>query len=112
LALAGLGLAALVVLNLVGIARRACYVLVGVFLWVCVLKSGVHATLAGVLVGLAIPLRLEGRGSPLHSLEHDLHPWVTFLVLPVFAFTNAGVRFADIPVSSLNRTGFAGGSNS
>ena len=101
LALAGVGLAALVVLNLAGIARRACYVLVGVFLWVCVLKSGVHATLAGVLVGFAIPLHAEGQESPLRSLEHDLHPWVTFLILPAFAFANAGVRFADFPLSSL-----------
>ena len=101
LALAGVGLAALVVLNLAGIARRACYVLVGVFLWVCVLKSGVHATLAGVLVGFAVPLHAEGQESPLRSLEHDLHPWVTFLILPAFAFANAGVRFADFPLSSL-----------
>ena len=79
---------------------QSCYVLVGVFLWVCVLKSGVHATLAGVLVGLAVPLHAEGQPSPLRTLEHDLHPWVTFLILPIFAFANAGVRFTDISAST------------
>ena len=101
LALSAAGVAALIVLNFAGISRRASYILVGVFLWVCVLKSGVHATLAGVLVGLSIPMNSEGQESPLRSLEHDLHPWVTFLILPAFAFANAGVRFADIPTSSL-----------
>jgi Na+:H+ antiporter, NhaA family len=102
LALAAVGVVALIILNLLGIARRSAYVLVGIFLWICVLKSGVHATLAGVVVGLAIPVNVEGQESPLRSLEHDLHPWVTFMILPLFAFANAGVRFADIPVSSLS----------
>ena len=82
LALAGIGVAVLIALNLAGVARRAPYMLVGVFLWVCVLKSGVHATIAGVIVGLAIPLRARDGASPLASLEHDLHPWVAFGVLP------------------------------
>jgi NhaA family Na+:H+ antiporter len=95
-ALAGAGIALLIVLNLAGVARRAPYVLAGVFLWVCVLKSGVHATIAGVIVGLTIPLRAGGAPSPLASLEHDLHPWVAFGILPLFAFANAGVRLAGM----------------
>lgn len=95
LALAGVGVAVLLALNLTGVGRRAPYMLAGVFLWVCVLKSGVHATIAGVIVGLAVPLR-AGDSSPLASLEHDLHPWVAFGALPVFAFANAGVRLAGM----------------
>jgi NhaA family Na+:H+ antiporter len=74
-------------------------VLVGIFVWVSVLKSGVHATLAGFVVALTVPLRHEDpayHGSPVRHLEHILHPWVAFLVLPLFAFTNAGVSFAGM----------------
>ncbi|MGH7045031.1 MAG: Na+/H+ antiporter NhaA [Stellaceae bacterium] len=101
LVLAGIGVAALLALNLCGVERRAPYFLVGIFLWVCVLKSGVHATIAGVVVGLAIPLRAGDRTSPLGRLEHDLHPWVAFGVLPLFAFANAGVRLAGIDAAIL-----------
>lgn len=104
LALAGIGIAVLIALNLAGIGRRAPYLLVGVVLWVCVLKSGVHATIAGVIVGLAIPLRARDGASPLALLEHDLRPWVAFGVLPLFAFANAGVRLAGIaPAILLDR---------
>ena len=75
--------------------------LVGVFIWVCVLKSGVHATLAGVITGVAMPLRAADGSSPAHDLEHELHPWVAFGVLPVFAFANAGVGLADIGPNAL-----------
>ena len=88
-------------LNLSGVARRAPYVLAGVFLWVCVLKSGIHATLAGVVVGMAVPLRTARASSPLLRLEHDLHPWVAFGVLPAFAFANAGVRLTGITLADL-----------
>ena len=101
LALAGAAIVLLAVLNAVGVARRAPYILVGVFLWVCVLKSGVHATLAGVAVGLAVPLRAGRAGSPLSRLERALHPWVAFAVLPVFAFANAGVRLAGLALADL-----------
>lgn len=101
LALAGVGVAVLLALNLTGVGRRAPYVLAGVFLWVCVLKSGVHATIAGVITGLAVPLRAGRDPSPLDSLEHDLHPWVAFGVLPLFAFANAGVRLKGIAPSVL-----------
>jgi NhaA family Na+:H+ antiporter len=101
LALAGAGLVALVMLNIAGVTVRAAYVLTGVFVWVCVLKSGIHATLAGVVVGLAIPMRAADGTSPLQSLEHDLHAWISFGVLPIFAFANAGVRLTDIALSDL-----------
>jgi NhaA family Na+:H+ antiporter len=98
LALAAVAALGLFVLNRRGVTARAPYVLVGLALWVFVLKSGVHATLAGVLVGLAIPLRAkdsEGH-SPLRHLEHTLHPWVAFGVLPIFAFANAGLPLLDM----------------
>src|SRR5207253_11116559 len=99
--LAGVGIVALVVLNLSGVPRRVAYLWLGVFIWVCVLKSGIHATLAGVITGLAIPLRVRGGLSPAHDLEQDLHPWVAFGVLPAFAFTNAGVGLAGLAPSHL-----------
>jgi NhaA family Na+:H+ antiporter len=101
LTLAGVGVVALVALNLSGVSHRAAYMLAGVFIWVCVLKSGIHATLAGVIVGLAMPLRAADGSSPAHDLEHDLHPWVAFGVLPVFAFANAGVGLAEISPGEL-----------
>jgi NhaA family Na+:H+ antiporter len=101
LALAGIGLAALAALNLAGVARRAPYLLTGAFLWVCVLKSGVHATLAGVAVGIAVPLSTPRGASPLLRLEHDLQPWVAYGVLPAFAFANAGVGLAGMTLATL-----------
>ena len=103
LALAGLGVAGLAVLNAWGVRSKAAYILMGVFVWVCVLKSGVHATLAGVVVGLSVPLRGgdPGEESPLHQLEHHLHPWVAFGILPVFAFANAGVSLEGLSLRSL-----------
>lgn len=88
--------ACLFLLNRLGVRRIGVYVLAGIVLWVCVLKSGVHATLAGVLLGLMIPHRPEGstRRSPLLDLEHAIHPWVAFLIVPVFAFANAGVSLS------------------
>lgn len=103
LAVAAAGLALCAVLNLRGVTKKAPYILIGIVVWVAVLKSGVHATLAGVLIAFAIPLRAtdsEGH-SPLRHLEHILHPWVAFLVLPVFAFANAGVSFAGMTLGSL-----------
>jgi NhaA family Na+:H+ antiporter len=94
----GLFAIALAVLNRLHITRVGPYVLVGIALWICVLKSGVHATLAGVLTAFFIPLK--GRDpsgpSPLVQLEHGLHPWVAFGILPLFAFANAGVSFEGL----------------
>jgi len=108
LSLLSLGLAAgsilaLIIMNRMGVTRLAPYMLVGAFLWVCVLKSGVHATLAGVVLAFAIPLRgRDVRGnSPLRELEHSLHPWVAFAILPIFAFANAGVPLVGMAFSSL-----------
>jgi Na+:H+ antiporter, NhaA family len=103
LALAAVGLVALVALNLAGVKRIAPYALVGIVLWICVLKSGVHATLAGVAIGFAIPLQGAQRDgdSPLLHLEHSLHPWVTYGILPVFAFANAGVSLAGLSADKL-----------
>jgi Na+:H+ antiporter, NhaA family len=101
LTLAAVGVAALGMLNLSGVSRRAAYLLVGVFVWVCVLKSGIHATLAGVIVGVAIPLHARDGSSPAHDLEDALHPWVAFGVLPAFAFANAGLGLSGVALSDL-----------
>ncbi|ANO32990.1 Na+/H+ antiporter NhaA [Vibrio breoganii] len=78
------------------------YLLVGAILWFAVLKSGVHATLAGVVIGFAIPLKgKKGEHSPLKHLEHALHPWSSFMILPIFAFANAGVSLEGISFSTL-----------
>lgn len=91
------GTAVLIFFNRAGVMRIAPYIVVGVFIWVCVLKSGVHATLAGFAVALALPMRTQdGEWSPLKHLEHTLHPWVAYLILPIFAFANAGVSFTGI----------------
>ncbi|TKG25646.1 Na+/H+ antiporter NhaA [Vibrio breoganii] len=78
------------------------YLLVGAILWFAVLKSGVHATLAGVVIGFAIPLKgKKDQHSPLKHLEHALHPWSSFMILPIFAFANAGVSLEGISFSTL-----------
>lgn len=105
LGLAAVALLALGWLNIMGVRRLTPYLLVGAFLWVCVLKSGVHATLAGVALAFAIPMTPERGGghgrSPLAVLEHALHPWVTFFIMPVFALANAGVPLAGVNVGIL-----------
>ena len=103
LALAAAGIAVLWALNARGVSRPAPYVLTGLFIWVCVLKSGVHATLAGVVVALAIPLTSETAEQPslLEQLEESLHPWVAFAVLPLFAFANAGVALQGLSLAKL-----------
>jgi len=101
LAGAGAGLAALFALNRMKVTRVDVYAAVGLLIWVFVLKSGVHATLAGVLTAMAIPTRDAEGGSPLQRVEHSLHPWVAFLVLPVFGFCNAGVNLAGASPAAL-----------
>ena len=98
-------IAVLVAFNLFGVTKKAAYIIVGIFLWVSVLKSGVHATLAGVLLAFTIPLNRQSRqGEPLNlskSLEHDLHYWVAFFILPIFAFVNAGIDLRDISLNQM-----------
>ncbi len=103
LILAGISLIMLFGMNILGVTRIAAYVVVGVVLWICVLKSGVHATLAGVALAFAIPMRTkyEDEPSPLRNLEHTLHPWVAFGIMPIFAFANAGVPLGGMSLSSL-----------
>lgn len=104
LAIAACLIVVLACLNRFGVTRPAAYFLVGIPLWIAVLKSGVHATLAGVVLAMFIPIRVPQQSeaspveSPLHRLEHTLHPWVAFGVLPVFAFFNAGVSVAGLSV--------------
>ena len=95
---------ALLALNRARVMSIAPYVLVGLVIWVFVLKSGVHATLAGVATALAIPLRAPDGRSPLETAEHALHPWVAFAVLPMFAFVNAGVVLAGVGLDTLTST--------
>lgn len=93
---AGTGVIGLAVLNRLGVQRLAAYVLVGILIWLFVLKSGVHATLAGIVVAAFIPLKGGDEHSPSRHLEHILHPWVAYGVLPIFAFANAGISFSGI----------------
>lgn len=94
-------IAVLLALNRARVMRVDVYLAVGLVMWLLVLKSGVHATLAGVITALAIPMR-DGKGhSPLLAIEHGLHPWVAFLVLPMFAFSNAGVVLSGVSLQTL-----------
>lgn len=89
-------------LNVKHVTKISIYLLVGFILWFSVLKSGVHATLAGVVLGFAIPLKgNKGEHSPLKHLEHALHPYVAFLILPIFAFANAGISLEGVSVDNL-----------
>jgi len=107
LGLAAAVTAVLVVMNRIGATRLLPYLLLGALLWFFVLRSGVHATIAGVVLALTIPLHpAPGRpddmaGSPLHRLEHGLHGWVTFLIIPIFGFANAGVSFVGLTAEAL-----------
>ena len=103
LVLALLAILALWLLNKFNVTRLSIYLLIGIFMWVAVLKSGVHATLAGVVLGLCIPLgnSQTDAARPSEKLEHFLHPWVAYFILPLFAFANAGVSLRGIEWSNL-----------
>ncbi|MGH8030981.1 MAG: Na+/H+ antiporter NhaA [Luteimonas sp.] len=108
LAGAGVAIVAMIALNRFGVRALTPYLLLGVVLWVCVLKSGVHATLAGVVTGLLIPhvdpdnrIDDETEHSPLESLEQALHPWVAYAILPIFAFANAGLSLQGTHLDDL-----------
>ncbi|PFG55973.1 sodium or potassium/proton antiporter (NhaA family) [Vibrio sp. ES.051] len=92
----------LFMLNAKKVTKLTPYMIVGAILWFAVLKSGVHATLAGVVIGFAIPLKgKKGEHSPLKHMEHALHPYVAFGILPLFAFANAGISLEGVSLSSL-----------
>jgi len=93
---AGIALAVGIAMNRLGVTRTSSYIVLGIILWVAVLKSGVHATLAGILIAFCIPLRDTSGGSPLRELEHNIHGTVAFFVLPVFAFANAGLTLSGL----------------
>lgn len=103
LMMGAIGLVTMIILNRRGVTRVAPYVLAGTFMWVFMVKSGVHATLAGVLTAFCIPLKAvdEEGHSPAKHLEHTLHPWVAFSILPLFAFANAGVSFEGLGMKDL-----------
>ncbi|QTD34672.1 Na+/H+ antiporter NhaA [Pseudomonas fluorescens] len=101
LGLAAACIAALVAMNRLGVVKLGPYMIIGLILWVCVLKSGVHATLAGVTLAFCIPLRTKNaEPSPLLTLEHALHPWVAYGILPLFAFANAGLSLTGVTAES------------
>jgi NhaA family Na+:H+ antiporter len=94
--------AVLFILNAKQVTKISVYMVVGLILWIAVLKSGVHATLAGVVIGFAIPLKGKtGEDSPLKHMEHALHPYVAFGILPLFAFANAGISLQGVSLSGL-----------
>ncbi len=106
LGLAASVMAVLIGLNRFGVTRLAVYIPLGLLLWFFVLQSGIHATVAGVLFALAIPLQRspghpDAAGSALHRLENALHPWVSFVVLPAFGFANAGVALVGVGMTDL-----------
>ncbi len=101
LLVASAAIAALAYLNWRGVGKIAPYLIIGAILWVSVLKSGVHATLAGVIIGLFIPLRASNNREPSNKLEHGLHPWVAYLILPLFAFANAGISLDGVSVEKM-----------
>ncbi len=107
LAVAVGGLIVLGICNRAGVTRLSPYVLIGAIIWFATLKSGIHATLAGVALAMTVPLRPapaapDDAHSPLHILEHALQPWVAFLIVPIFGFANAGVSFAGLdPATAL-----------
>jgi len=101
LSIGAAGLAVAVGMNRLGVTKKAAYMLLGIVVWAAVLKSGVHATLAGVLIAFCIPMRDAAGGSPLRELEHDLHGPVAFAILPAFAFANAGVSLTGISAADV-----------
>jgi Na+:H+ antiporter, NhaA family len=109
LVMAAVGILVLIALNRAGVMNLGIYIIVGLLVWLCVLKSGVHATLAGVITALAIPIsngakRKEDAVFPLKTAEHALQPWVAFVILPLFAFVNAGVSLSGVTPSTLLQT--------
>jgi Na+:H+ antiporter, NhaA family len=99
----GVMIVTLLLLNRWGVTSKAPYIIVGIALWLAVLKSGIHATIAGVILALFIPLRSKAPAdpSPLREMEHDLHSSVSYGILPLFAFANAGISLEGVRLASL-----------
>lgn len=106
LIVAGTSLTLLTILNFSGVTQKSIYFVIGAVLWVSVLKSGVHATLAGVALAFTIPLNARNKQnehfSPLKEIEHGLHFWVALFILPLFAFVNAGVDITEISLNQMS----------
>jgi Na+:H+ antiporter, NhaA family len=103
LALTGLGIFALYALNRAHVSIISPYLLVGIYMWFCLYHAGIHTTVGGVLVGLFIPMycRDNQDHSPVNQSIHFLHPWVGFIILPLFAFTSAGINFVGVSVADI-----------
>lgn len=104
--IAAIALSILIIMNRLGVAKKAGYIIFGVVLWVSVLKSGVHATLAGVALAFTIPLSCTNKEtgetfSMSKDMEHDLHYWVAFFILPLFAFVNAGIDLRHVSLDQM-----------
>lgn len=95
------GIIALLLFNLFKVRNLACYLLAGGFIWVCVLESGIHATLAGVVVGFLIPAAKKEKSSPLAELSKALHPWINYFILPIFIFFNSGLHFDNFDFTGI-----------
>ncbi|WP_374368284.1 Na+/H+ antiporter NhaA [Dongia sp.] len=106
LGLAALGILGLFILNRSGVRSVLPYILIGIFVWACVLKSGVHATLAGVVTAMFLPYRVDGdrEQSALRRVENALHPWVSYGIMPLFAFANAGIDLRELSLESFTHT--------
>jgi NhaA family Na+:H+ antiporter len=108
IAIAAIALTVLFLMNRMQVAIKSAYIVVGIILWVSVLKSGVHATLAGVALAFMIPLHSKDKEgkvfSMAHEMEQDLKKWVSFVILPLFAFVNAGVDLRNISFSEMAGT--------
>lgn len=102
----GLCIPVLAMLNHKNVEAKSLYIVVGLIMWVATLKSGVHATLAGVILAMFIPMKskTDPSISPLKSMEHDLHSAVAFFILPVFAFANAGINFSGVGIEQLQHS--------
>lgn len=101
LIIASLAIIVLIAMNRYKVVSVIHYAVIGTILWASVLKSGVHATLAGVIIGFCIPLRGKNGETPLYHLEHILAPWCSFAILPLFAFSNAGVSLDGMSLDKL-----------
>jgi len=101
LMVAGIGLIGLFILNRLKLENKTPFILLSVIVWAAVLKSGVHATLAGFIVAWFIPMARDKAHSMSYQIEHALHPWIAFFILPLFAFANAGVSLIDASVDEL-----------